>query len=161
MLVDPTSAIFAGTPPSGDERVDSDDDDLFDHEEAPAGRSASPSRTEAHAPPGHRNPSVADTDDDGLDDFTEKSLVIDPRDDDTDDDGLTDYVEFNEVFSDPAMQDTDADTSPTAWSTRSSAPRPSWPTPTATSSPTATRSTSPSATPGSQICPSRRWRSAR
>lgn len=110
VLVDPTSFSFAGTPPTGSERVDTDGDSLFDHEEV-VGRevtilSAAGTSTVRQVT---SNPNAADTDDDGLDDFTEKSLLTDPRDDDTDDDGLSDAVEFNEIFSTPTAQDTDFD----------------------------------------------------
>ena len=111
VLVDPTSTTFAGTPPSGGERVNSDDDALFDHEES-LGWAVTISLANGTTTIRQvtSNPNVADTDDDGLDDFTEKSLTIDPRDDDTDDDGMSDYVEFNEVFSNPTIQDSDLDT---------------------------------------------------
>ncbi len=111
VLVDPTSFSFAGTPPSGDERVDTDGDTLFDHEEVLGwqvliqlanGQTTTRQVTS--------NPNLADTDGDGLGDATEKQLVIDPRDDDSDDDGLSDSVEYNEIFSDPTVQDSDGDT---------------------------------------------------
>ena len=111
VLVDPTSATFAGTPPTGDERVDVDGDKLFDHEES-AGWQVTIALANGQETVRQvtSSPTMVDTDGDGLDDFTEKSLGLDPRDDDTDDDGLPDAVEFNEVYSDPAVQDSDGDT---------------------------------------------------
>ncbi len=110
VLVDPTSAIFAGTPPAGDERVDTDGDGLSDNEEA-RGWTVLVSLTNGTTTSRQvtSSPTTADTDGDGLNDFQEKSLTTDPRDDDTDDDGLSDSVEFNDIFSDPTLQDSDLD----------------------------------------------------
>ncbi|MGB0717349.1 MAG: hypothetical protein ACPGXK_15835, partial [Phycisphaerae bacterium] len=55
------------------------------------------------------DPFVADTDGDGLSDFTERELSTDPRNVDTDEDGLGDNPEFNVYFSSPVDQDTDED----------------------------------------------------
>ena len=55
------------------------------------------------------DPLNADTDGDGLDDFTERELATDPRNADTDGDGLSDEREFNLHFSNPVDQDTDED----------------------------------------------------
>ncbi|MGH7806387.1 MAG: hypothetical protein ACREQJ_18710, partial [Candidatus Binatia bacterium] len=111
VLVDPTSFSFPGTPPTGGDRVDTDGDGLSDNEEVLGWvvtiRKADGTTTSRQVT---GSPDAVDTDNDGLDDFTEKGLNIDPRDDDTDDDGLTDYSEYNETFSDPVAQDTDADT---------------------------------------------------
>lgn len=111
VMVDPTSATFAGTPPTDGERVDTDGDGLFDHEESYGwvvtvhlGNGEVTTRQVSS------NLTSEDSDVDGLSDFVEKSLTIDPRDDDTDDDGLSDAVEFNEIYSDPTIQDSDADT---------------------------------------------------
>jgi hypothetical protein len=107
--VDPTSATFAGTPPS-DGGIDTDGDGLTDDEEQLGWpvviRLASGEivRRQVTSSPDH-----ADTDGDGLDDFTEKGLSIDPRDPDTDDDGITDFSEYNEIFSSPSEQDSDGD----------------------------------------------------
>lgn len=108
--IDPRRATFAGTPPTGVERVDADGDGLFDHEEASgleiAIRLANGNILRRQVT---SSPDSFDSDNDGLDDFTERGLGIDPRDNDTDDDGLSDFSEFNETFSDPAAQDTDGD----------------------------------------------------
>lgn len=117
VIVDPTSFTFPGTPPSScappdctDERVNSDTDTLWDHEET---RGAQITITLANGDTQTRqvtsSPYAADTDADGLMDHEERAVNTDPRDDDTDDDGLSDYTEFNEVYSDPAVQDSDGD----------------------------------------------------
>ena len=132
VILDPTSAVFAGRPPGPGDRVDSDCDGLFDHEESAGwqvrielstgGEAVRDVSSDPGTPgmdcenpepaddaDGDGVPDAQDTDRDGLDDLTEKSLVIDPRDEDTDDDGLSDYVEFNEIYSDPVGQDSDGD----------------------------------------------------
>ncbi|HET9422223.1 MAG TPA: hypothetical protein VFO49_13885 [Nocardioides sp.] len=132
VILDPTSAVFAGRAPGPEDQVDSDCDGLFDHEEstgyqvrvvlatgAEAARdvSSDPGSPDmdcenpgpADDTDGDGVPDAQDTDRDGLDDATEKSLVTDPRDTDTDDDGLTDDVEYNEIYSDPVAQDSDGD----------------------------------------------------
>ena len=55
------------------------------------------------------DPTVADTDGDGIDDFTERELATDPRNPDTDGDGINDEREFNLFFSNPIDQDSDED----------------------------------------------------
>ena len=55
------------------------------------------------------DPSLLDTDGDGLSDALEKNIGTDPRQVDTDGDQLTDYEEFNVIHSDPTNQDTDGD----------------------------------------------------
>ena len=55
------------------------------------------------------DPTLVDSDGDGLDDALEKNLGTDPRQVDTDGDGLSDNEEFNVIFSDPTNQDTDGD----------------------------------------------------
>lgn len=108
--IDPRRASFAGTPPTQAERVDADGDGLFDHEEASGYEvTVRLANGETRIRQVTGSPDFADTDQDGLDDFTERGLGIDPRDSDTDDDGLSDFSEFNEIFSDPAAQDTDQD----------------------------------------------------
>jgi hypothetical protein len=125
VIVDPTSFIFPGTPPAYlpcprpdspivcvvvDERVNSDTDALWDHEETRGweiGILKANGTTESRQVTS--NPFSNDTDHDGLPDDQERSLNIDPRDSDTDDDDLTDWAEFNEIYSDPTKQDTDAD----------------------------------------------------
>ncbi|MDH3325094.1 MAG: PA14 domain-containing protein [Gammaproteobacteria bacterium] len=55
------------------------------------------------------DPTIADTDGDGLTDLEEHSVVSDPRSIDTDSDGLNDYLEWNVVYSAPNNQDSDGD----------------------------------------------------
>lgn len=55
------------------------------------------------------SPLVADTDRDGLDDRTEKTIGSDPRDADTDDDQVPDEAEYNTWYSNPLDQDSDDD----------------------------------------------------
>ncbi|MEO8603138.1 MAG: hypothetical protein ABI629_11235 [bacterium] len=54
-------------------------------------------------------PTLADTDGDGLDDKLELQIGSDPRRRDTDGDGLDDYEEYNVVYSDTNSQDSDDD----------------------------------------------------
>ncbi|MDQ6524539.1 hypothetical protein RB608_13055 [Nocardioides sp. LHD-245] len=130
--IDPTSAVFRGTPASASGLVDSDCDGLTDAEELRGYQihvelgngqahtrvvTSNPGTVDAdcaaprpeHDLDGDDVLDSADTDGDGLGDAAEKSLGTDPRDSDTDDDGLTDDVEFNETYSDPTGQDTDGD----------------------------------------------------
>lgn len=111
VIVDPTSWTFAGTPPTGDERTNSDTDTLWDHEETRGWQiTIKLGNGDTQVRQVTSSLSTDDTDGDGLKDHEERALNIDPRDDDTDDDGLTDWMEFNEFYSDPADQDSDADT---------------------------------------------------
>jgi Bacterial TSP3 repeat len=55
------------------------------------------------------DPDLADTDGDGLDDYTEYLIRTDPRISDTDGDGLTDAEEWNRWVSSPTSVDTDGD----------------------------------------------------
>lgn len=55
------------------------------------------------------SPLLADTDRDGLDDRTEKTIGTDPRDVDTDDDQVGDEPEYNLHYSNPLDQDSDDD----------------------------------------------------
>jgi hypothetical protein len=55
------------------------------------------------------DPSQADSDGDGLDDFEEMLAGTDPMDPDTDDDGLSDADEINRWLTSPASVDTDGD----------------------------------------------------
>lgn len=110
VLVDPSSALFAGTPPGGSSLVDSDGDFLPDNQEMRGWKiTVLLANGEASVREVTSDPVNPDTDGDGLPDGLEKALVTDPRSVDTDDDQLTDYQEFNEIFSDPTRQDSDAD----------------------------------------------------
>jgi hypothetical protein len=55
------------------------------------------------------NPNDTDTDDDTVQDCTERSIGSDPNDTDTDNDGLPDGDEVNTIGSDPTDKDTDND----------------------------------------------------
>ena len=93
-----------------DERVNSDADTLWDHEETRGWQiTIKLGNGETQTRQVTSNLFSADTDGDGLKDHEERALNIDPRDPDTDDDGLNDYAEFNEVYSDPTVQDSDRD----------------------------------------------------
>jgi hypothetical protein len=108
--VDPSSATFSGTPPTGTSLVDSDGDGIPDNEEQ---RGWTVTVTLANGDKVQRqvtsDPSKADTDGDGLTDDIERQIGTDPRSADTDGDGLSDYEEYNIVYSDPTNMDTDGD----------------------------------------------------
>jgi len=112
-IVDPTSAIFAGTGPSTDGSqgaVDSDGDGLNDdveqrgwavtvvlHGGAVAKRDVT------------SDPYTKDTDGDGYDDLQEHRRVTDPRSPDTDGDTLNDADEWDIYYTSPTHADTDGD----------------------------------------------------
>lgn len=110
ILQDPSSAVFPGTPPGDMDLVDTDDDGIADNEEL-RGRVVvvellGGERMDRQVT---SSPFIADTDADGLDDYTERTLNINPRDPDTDGDTLVDEREFNFFYSNPADQDSDDD----------------------------------------------------
>lgn len=111
VLVDPTSALFPGTPPvAGVDLVDTDSDGLSDNVEmrgwlVSVKGADGQTRTRAVT----SDPAVEDTDGDGLNDAQEANLRFDPRNTDTDDDQINDYAEFNEVYTNGLDQDTDHD----------------------------------------------------
>lgn len=133
LLVDPTSATFAGTPPSGGDDgsagdfIDKDLDGLTDNQELRGYVvTIQGSDGETYEVQVTSNPFVADTDGDGLDDLVERAIRTDPRNPDTDSDGLrfcastdkdghctkrysSDYAEFNVYYTSPTSQDTDED----------------------------------------------------
>src|SRR5262245_6237126 len=103
-------ANFTGTPPSGDQLIDSDGDGLTDNEEQRGWEVV------FRTADGHMvnrwvtsDPFVVDTDGEGFPDNVEAQLKLDPRDADTDDDLLTDWQEYTEIFSDHLNADTDGD----------------------------------------------------
>jgi hypothetical protein len=116
-----------GIPGCIDERVDTDKDGVFDHEETRGWEvtvklataqtvtvtnsdgTTTTTTTMTSTRQVTSSPESPDTDNDGLTDYEEKALVLDARDNDTDDDQLTDWGEFNRIFSDPTVQDTDRD----------------------------------------------------
>lgn len=108
--IDPTSAIFAGTPPAPGDYVNSDTDTLWDHEETRGWQitiKLADGTTQIRQVTS--SPFSEDTDGDGLKDHEERALGTDPRDRDTDDDGLEDEPEFNVWYTDPSNQDGDHD----------------------------------------------------
>lgn len=110
VLVDPTSATFAGSPPGSGELVDSDGDGLSDNVEQ-AGWTVTVVLTDGTVVTREvtSSPDQEDTDNDGLLDGTEILQGSDPRSTDTDRDGLSDNEEYNVVLSNPNVQDTDGD----------------------------------------------------
>ncbi|MBP7988987.1 MAG: hypothetical protein KAZ69_18080, partial [Candidatus Microthrix sp.] len=115
LLVDPTSATFAGTPPSGGDDdagdlIDFDGDGLMDNQEL-RGYVVAIQLTSGETIDRQvtSNPLLADTDTDGLTDGEEYSLGTDPRAVDTDGDLMSDSEEFNVWFTEPTNQDTDGD----------------------------------------------------
>lgn len=109
ILVNPTQATFAGTPPI-DGGPDTDGDGLSDNEEQRGwvvfvrltnGQVVSRDVTS--------DPTRADSDNDGLSDADEKAIGIDPRSKDTDGDLVQDAPEWNDWYSDPTDQDSDQD----------------------------------------------------
>ena len=106
----PYIATFRGTAPTGNDATDSDGDGLDDNVEqlgwtvtvtAANGTKRTYSVTS--------DPNDKDTDDDGLDDLTEKEQGFDPRNKDTDTDKLTDYAEYAIWYSKADIVDTDED----------------------------------------------------
>ncbi|MCK5017889.1 MAG: PKD domain-containing protein, partial [Candidatus Peribacteraceae bacterium] len=57
----------------------------------------------------HSDPSIVDTDEDGVDDKTERQYSCHPNNVDTDEDGLTDYDEINMYPTSPTDRDSDND----------------------------------------------------
>jgi hypothetical protein len=110
ILVNPAKAEFPGTPPSGDDIVDTDGDGLTDNEET-RGYVMVITRVggETDSREVTSDPNLADTDGDGLTDFDERTRFADPRSADSDTDGVPD---FDEVFvwgTSLTNQDTDGD----------------------------------------------------
>lgn len=106
----PSVAVFVGTPPTGDEFADFDEDGLLDHIELhgwPIVIQRADGSTETYNV--SSDPLLADTDDDGVGDNEERHGGIDPRNIDTDGDTLTDNQEWNIIYSDPTNQDSDGD----------------------------------------------------
>lgn len=109
VLVDPTRTTFAGTP-AADNGQDTDTDGLSDAVEQ-SGRIITIKLANGQLVTRGvtSDPTLVDTDGDGLTDADEEAIGCDPRRQDTDGDMVTDYAEWNEWFSDPNAQDTDGD----------------------------------------------------
>ena len=110
ILVDPSSANFVGTDPSGDTIVDTDGDGIHDHTEL-VGWEVNITLLDGSVENRFvsSDPQLADSDGDALGDSEERNGNMDPRNADTDGDLLTDDQEWNSVFSDPTFQDSDGD----------------------------------------------------
>lgn len=87
-------------------KADTDDDGLWDGDEAGATVTGAPSPT-VYA--GFSSPLLADTDGDGLGDADEADLGLNPLDRDSDDDQIEDGPEVELVGADPETADTDGD----------------------------------------------------
>jgi hypothetical protein len=125
VLVDPTTAVFPGTPPGSrtGPAMDSDGDGLEDHVEARGwgvnvlGVDGALAPREVTSDPGDpdlprthpANVAAQDTDGDGLSDKLERLMGSDPRSRDTDRDSLDDYEEYNVLLSNQNAVDTDGD----------------------------------------------------
>jgi len=123
ILIDPSSAEFVGTDPSGATVADSDGDTLPDHTELIGWDvtitygNGTTETWRVTSDPGDPNLpqddavniAARDTDGEGVTDNEEKHGGIDPRQPDTDGDTLTDNEEWNIIYSDPSHQDTDGD----------------------------------------------------
>lgn len=109
LLVDPTRAQFAGSPPTAG-GADSDGDGLPDNvEQTGYAVTIKLANGEVESRTVTSDTSLADTDGDRLTDAEEKGIGSDPRAKDTDGDQIDDYTEWNEWFSDPFNQDSDND----------------------------------------------------
>lgn len=110
VVIDPSRAIFQGTPPRERDLVDLDGDSLSDNTEMRGWlvyvTLGDQQQVSYHVT---SDPGSADTDGDGIPDDEEAAFGSNPRSPDTDKDMLTDYQELNEIYSDPANQDTDGD----------------------------------------------------
>lgn len=110
VLIDPTSVLFPGTPPTAATSVDTDGDGLADAIER-RGWVVRITLTDGTVLERQvtSDPTMKDTDGDGLDDLEEYRLASDPRRADTDGDRLSDNEEFNVIFSNLNKQDSDDD----------------------------------------------------
>ncbi len=108
--VDPTSRIFAGIAPTAADWTDTDGDGLADHLEQRGWTVAVMAvNGDVEARDVTSDPTLPDSDGDGLTDLEEHALATDPRAPDTDGDRLTDYVEYNHIYTDPTARDSDLD----------------------------------------------------
>ncbi|UCE58490.1 MAG: hypothetical protein JSU63_13730 [Phycisphaerales bacterium] len=110
IMVDPSRAQFAGTPASGSELVDSDGDGVTDDQEL-RGWVVMIQQVggEVLIVEVTSDPSLADTDGDGLDDFAERTRFSNPRSNDTDFDAISDFDEVFVWHTSLTNQDSDGD----------------------------------------------------
>lgn len=109
LLVDPTRTEFAGTPAINN-GIDGDGDGLADAIET-RGWTVNVTRTggDVETRQVTSDPTLADTDGDGLDDLVEFQNRADPRRSDSDGDTLRDEEEYNVIYSSMTQQDSDSD----------------------------------------------------
>ncbi len=110
ILVNPSKAEFAGTPPSGAQIVDSDGDGISDNEET-RGYVILVTRVggEVDSREVTSDPNLVDTDGDGLTDLDERARFSDPRSSDTDVDTVSDFDEVFRWRTSLTNQDSDGD----------------------------------------------------
>ncbi|UCE60817.1 MAG: hypothetical protein JSU63_03520 [Phycisphaerales bacterium] len=110
VLVDPSKAQFAGTPPTGSELVDSDGDGVTDNQEL-LGYVVVIRLTNGETIPIEvtSDPFRADTDGDGIGDLGERARFSNPRSADTDIDLILDFDEVYVWGTSVTNQDTDRD----------------------------------------------------
>ena len=110
VVVDPSTAVFQGSPPTAGDLADADGDTLSDTAEQRGwGISVTLASGDEAARRVTSDPGRADTDGDKMTDAEERAYGTDPRSADTDGDQLTDYQELVEVYSNPVKQDSDGD----------------------------------------------------
>lgn len=104
------NASFAGSPPNSTDISDFDGDGLSDNEEQ-LGYTIfiEMANGEVIARQVTSDPTLDDTDGDGVSDALELQYGTNPRDSDTDGDTLDDNLELNTIFSNPYAQDSDLD----------------------------------------------------
>lgn len=108
-LVNPSQVQFGGSPPSGP-TIDTDGDGLADSAEQNGWTvTVHLSNGDIMQTTVTSDPTIADTDEDGLGDAQELLSGSNPRNSDTDGDTIIDLVEIVQWHSSPTKQDTDGD----------------------------------------------------